>query len=59
MVSKYKDWMLQQEVSFIEEICKDRDIPNTFKDFGYRDITLEELKALDNKFINNVPEGQE
>jgi len=56
---RYKEWIVQQDQSFIDEVCCGKKIPDTFIDYGCRDITLEELKALDAKFITNVPEGQE
>ena len=56
---KYKEWLQQQDKGFIDEVCCGKEIPEKFKDYGLRDITLEELMALDAKFITNVPEGQE
>lgn len=56
---RYKEWLIQQDKLFIDEVCCGNEIPDTYKDYGMRDITLEELKALDAKFITNVPEGQE
>lgn len=55
---RYKEWIAQQDSGFIEEVCCGNKIPETFKDYGYRDITLDELKALDAKFITNAPEEQ-
>jgi len=56
---RYKEWMLRQDKAFIKEICQVHRIPETFYDDGSSDITLDELKALDAKFITNVPVGQE
>jgi hypothetical protein len=58
-MTRYKDWIVQQDKDFIDEVCCGNKIPDKFKDYGYRDITLEELKILDAKFIANDPEGQE
>ena len=54
---RYKEWLKQQDKGFIDEVCCDNGIPDKFIDYGLRDITLEELKALDAKFITNAPAG--
>jgi hypothetical protein len=56
---RYKEWISQQDQSFIDEVCRGNEIPSTFIDYGCKDITLEELKVLDAKFITNAPEGSE
>ncbi len=56
---RYKEWLEQQDKGFIDEVCCGNSIPETYIDYGMRDITLEELKALDTKFITNDPGGQE
>ncbi len=55
---RYKDWLKQQDQNFIDEVCCGNSIPDTFIDYGLKDITLEELKALDAKFITNAPAEQ-
>lgn len=55
-MSKYRDWMLKQDLEFIKEVCGDVGPDDKFKDYKFRSITLEELKELDDKFINCVSE---
>jgi len=55
-MSKYNDWILQQEVEFIKEICGDKWPTDKFKDYNFKSITLEELEQLDNKYINKESE---
>lgn len=51
-MSKYKQWMSTQSPHFIAEICRGRQIPDMFVDYGLTDITLDDLKTLDEKYIN-------
>ncbi len=48
--------MIQQELEFITEVCGDRVPCEKFKDYQFRSITLEELKELDDRFINGDTE---
>lgn len=56
---RYKEWLAHQDKEFIHEVCCGNGIPEKFKDYGLRDITLEELMALDAKFITDALAGQE
>lgn len=47
---------MQQDPEFIHEVCGNRVPCEKFKDYNFKRITLEELKQLDDKFINCVPE---
>lgn len=44
--------MSTQSPHFIAEICRGRQIPDMFVDYGLTDITLDDLKTLDEKYIN-------
>lgn len=55
-MSKYSDWMIQQDKDFIEEVCGDRVPCEKFKDYNFKRVTLEELEQLDDKFINKESE---
>lgn len=57
-ISKYQKWILEQDKDFISLIHKKK-IPRIFKDDDYIGVSLEELEELDNRFINNSPEGGE
>ena len=50
-MSRYSDWLVQQDTQFITEVCMSHPIPNKFKDLNYKSITLEELENLDNMYI--------
>lgn len=50
---KFKSWLLNQDKSFIDEVCRGKEPPDHYKDYGYSGITLEQLKELDSKFIFN------
>ncbi len=51
-MSKYKDWLSQQDSLFVTEVCRTHEIPKKFKDYGTKPISLAELKQLDEKYIN-------
>ncbi len=55
-MSKYSDWMIQQDNDFIREVCGDIVPCEKFKDYNFKRVTLEELEQLDNKYINGDAE---
>lgn len=54
MVTKYKKWISSQDSDFIKEVHGENELPDYFKDHNPKDITLEELRELDDRFINNA-----
>jgi hypothetical protein len=54
-MTKYREWMLKRSLGFIKEVHPSLIIPDNFKQERPK-ITLEQLKELDRRFINN-PEG--
>lgn len=50
----FYDWMRSQPIDFIEEVCYNSTvIPEKFIDEKFKDITIEELRILDDKYIFN------
>ncbi len=50
-MSRYTEWLAEQDELFINEICIGKEPQQRFKDYNKRPITLEELKKLDEEFI--------
>jgi hypothetical protein len=57
MKDNYKEWILQQDLGLITEIHGAKDCTR-FKNRLLKSCSLDELEALDNKFIFNVAEPQ-
>lgn len=58
-MSKYQDFMSEQNPEFILEIHPSGLIPEIYQNEDTIGITLEQLEDLDNRFINNSPVGGE
>lgn len=58
-MSKYKSWLSRQEKEFIFEVCGKYNIPEFFRDYNFKPISLDELKILDDKYILNVAGPQQ
>lgn len=54
MITKYMNWITQQDLQFILEVHPDKNVPCTFKDGNNNNsnFTLQDLMELDNKYIN-------
>jgi hypothetical protein len=58
MKDNYKEWILQQDLGLIIEIHGVNKDITRFKNRLLKSCSLNELEALDNKFIFNVAEPQ-
>jgi hypothetical protein len=55
--SRYQEFIFTLTKEFVQLIHKTESIPVNYKNEDYEGISLEELERLDNKFINQSPEG--
>ncbi len=51
MLNKYQHWLVNQDEAFRNEVGRD------LKTYTKQPLTLKQLEELDNKFINQSPEG--
>jgi hypothetical protein len=51
-MNKFTEWLLTQDLEFIQEISVNGRLPTCYAECVNTPITLEELKALDERFNN-------